>query len=77
MRVRSDREADAVYVNSTDRPIKESEEVADGIVVDYDDAGPHRRHRNPGRIETDRGPGGAQEFQLRSAGYRLKRGLGS
>ena len=39
MRVRVDRAADAVYVNLTDRPIKESEEVADGIVVDYDEAG--------------------------------------
>ena len=33
-----DHGADAVYVNLTDRPIKESEEVADGVVVDYDDA---------------------------------------
>jgi uncharacterized protein YuzE len=39
MRVRVDQGADAVYVNLTDRPIKESEEVADGIVVDYDDQG--------------------------------------
>jgi uncharacterized protein YuzE len=39
MRVRVDHGADAVYVNLTDRPIKESEEVADGIVVDYDDQG--------------------------------------
>jgi uncharacterized protein YuzE len=39
MRVRVDRGADAVYVKLTDRPIKESEEVADGIVVDYDDQG--------------------------------------
>jgi uncharacterized protein YuzE len=39
MRVRVDHGADAVYVNLTDRPIKESEEVADGIVVDYDDKG--------------------------------------
>jgi uncharacterized protein YuzE len=39
MRVRVDHTADAVYVNLTDRPIKDSEEVADGIVVDYDDAG--------------------------------------
>jgi uncharacterized protein YuzE len=37
MRVRVDREADAVYVNLTDRAIKDSAEVADGIVVDYDD----------------------------------------
>ena len=39
MRVRVDQGADAIYVNLTDRPIKESEEVADGIIVDYDDAG--------------------------------------
>ena len=39
MRVRVDHSADAVYVNLTDRPIKDSEEVADGIVVDYDEKG--------------------------------------
>jgi uncharacterized protein YuzE len=39
MRVRVDHAADAVYVNLTDRPIKDSAEVADGIVVDYDDEG--------------------------------------
>lgn len=39
MRVRVDHAADAVYVNLTDRLIKESEEVAAGIVVDYDEAG--------------------------------------
>lgn len=39
MRVRVDHGADAVYLNLTDRPIKDSEEVADGIVVDYDDQG--------------------------------------
>jgi uncharacterized protein YuzE len=39
MRVRVDREADAVYVNLTDRAIEDSAEVADGIVVDYDDEG--------------------------------------
>ena len=33
MRVRVDAGADAVYLNLTDRPIQESEEVADGIVV--------------------------------------------
>jgi uncharacterized protein YuzE len=36
MRMRVDHAADAVYLNLTDRPIKDSEEVADGIVVDYD-----------------------------------------
>jgi uncharacterized protein YuzE len=39
MRVRVDQAADAVYLNLTDRPIKDSAEVADGIVVDYDDEG--------------------------------------
>ena len=39
MRVRVDSGADAVYLNLTDRPIKDSEEVADGIVVDYDAEG--------------------------------------
>jgi uncharacterized protein YuzE len=39
MRVRVDREADAVYVHLTDRAIRDSAEVADGIVLDYDDEG--------------------------------------
>ncbi len=39
MRVRVDHQADAVYLNLTDREIVESEEVADGIVVDYDAEG--------------------------------------
>jgi uncharacterized protein YuzE len=39
MRVRVDHSADAVYLNLTDRPIKDSQEIADGIVVDYDDEG--------------------------------------
>jgi uncharacterized protein YuzE len=39
MRVRVDQQADAVYVNLTDRSIKDSAEVADGIVIDYDDEG--------------------------------------
>ena len=39
MRMRVDKEADAIYLNLTDRAIKDSAEVADGIVVDYDDEG--------------------------------------
>ena len=39
MRVRVDHAADAVYLNLTHRPIKDSEEVADGIVVEYDGEG--------------------------------------
>lgn len=39
MRMRVDHAADTVYLNLTDRPIKDSEEVADGIVIDCDDEG--------------------------------------
>ena len=39
MRVRVDHGADAIYVNLTDRAIKDSAEVADGIIVDYDAEG--------------------------------------
>ena len=39
MHVRVDHGADAVYLNLTDRPIKDSAEIAEGIVVDYDAEG--------------------------------------
>jgi len=39
MRVRVDQKADAIYLNLTDRPIEDSEEVAEGIIVDYDTEG--------------------------------------
>jgi uncharacterized protein YuzE len=39
MHVRVDSGADAVYLNLTDRPVKDSREVADGIIVDYDAEG--------------------------------------
>ena len=39
MRMRVDHGADAIYLNLTYRPIKDGEEVADGIVVDYDAEG--------------------------------------
>ena len=39
MHLRVDRIADAIYLNLTDRAIKDSAEVADGIVVDYDAEG--------------------------------------
>nr|VFK49459.1 MAG: Uncharacterized protein YuzE [Candidatus Kentron sp. TC] len=39
MQVRIDQEADAVYINLTDHGIEDSEEVADGIIVDYDATG--------------------------------------
>jgi uncharacterized protein YuzE len=37
--MRVDHAADAVYLNVTDRPIKDGAEVADRIVVDYDQEG--------------------------------------
>jgi uncharacterized protein YuzE len=39
MRMRVDQRSDAIYLNLTDRDIKDSEEVADGVVVDYDAEG--------------------------------------
>jgi len=39
MRVRIDQEADAVYIELTDRVIENSEEVSGGIVVDFDKEG--------------------------------------
>ena len=39
MRVRVDQGADAVTLILTDRPIEASEEIADGIIVDYDAEG--------------------------------------
>jgi uncharacterized protein YuzE len=39
MQLRVDHAADAIYLNLTDRPIKDGEEVADGIIVDHDDEG--------------------------------------
>ena len=39
MRVRVDHGADAIYLNLTDRSIIGSEEVTDGIIVDYDAEG--------------------------------------
>jgi len=39
MRVRVDHGADAITISLTDRAIKDSAGVADGIVVDYDAEG--------------------------------------
>jgi uncharacterized protein YuzE len=39
MRVRVDSKADAIYLNLTEREIAETEQVADGIMVDYDSEG--------------------------------------
>jgi len=36
MRMRVDYGAEAVHLNLTDRPVKDSAEVADGIIFDYD-----------------------------------------
>ena len=39
MRVRVDQQADAIYLDLTGKKIESSEEVADGIILDYDKAG--------------------------------------
>lgn len=39
MKMKSDREADALYLTLSDARAAESEEVAPGIVVDYDENG--------------------------------------
>lgn len=39
MRVRIDQQVDAVYLDLTGREIENSEEVADGIILDYDKEG--------------------------------------
>jgi uncharacterized protein YuzE len=68
MRVRINRDADAVYFNLTGRRITKSEEVADGIVVAYDEPGrivgievldASKRTNDPGvlkRYKIDAGP---------------------
>lgn len=39
MRVRLDKCADAIYLDLTGRPIDSSEEVAEGVILDYDEDG--------------------------------------
>mgnify|MGYP001626250812 CR=1 FL=1 len=39
MRVRFDLESDALYIRFSESPIAESEEVKEGIILDFDDEG--------------------------------------
>jgi uncharacterized protein YuzE len=39
VRLHIDEEADALHLELTDLPVAESEEVAPGVIVDFDDAG--------------------------------------
>ena len=39
MRVRVDRELDALYIRLNENPILESEEVQPGVVLDFDESG--------------------------------------
>jgi uncharacterized protein YuzE len=39
MRLKVDREADALYLSLSEAPATESEEVAPGIIVDYNEQG--------------------------------------
>lgn len=36
MRVRVDKDSDAIYLDLTGKPIENSEEIAPGMIVDYD-----------------------------------------
>ena len=67
MRMRVDHAADAVYLNLTDRPIKDTEEVADSIVVDYDDDSRIVDIENPRCIEAHRRPDRAQATSFRGS----------
>ncbi len=39
MRLQYDRETDSLYIHLSERPAAEAEEVADGIVLDFDETG--------------------------------------
>ncbi len=39
MRIKLDPESDTLYIRFAERPIVESEEVAKGIILDFDEAG--------------------------------------
>jgi uncharacterized protein YuzE len=39
MKLKVDREADALYLSLSDEPAKESEEVSPGIIVDFNENG--------------------------------------
>ena len=39
MKLKVDREADALYLTLRDGPASETEEVAPGIIIDYDEKG--------------------------------------
>lgn len=39
MRVRIDQDADAIYIDLAERDVARSEELAEGIIVDYDAQG--------------------------------------
>jgi uncharacterized protein YuzE len=71
MRVRVDREADAVYVNLTDRAIRDSAEVADGIVVDYEDESPIVGVEILDASKRTEDPAALTQFNLRFAKGRL------
>lgn len=34
-----DAETDVLYIRLNDRPIEQSEQIADGLIVDYDESG--------------------------------------
>jgi hypothetical protein len=46
MLVHVDREADAIYLELSKEPIESSEEVFDGIILDYTADGQRRKQKN-------------------------------
>jgi uncharacterized protein YuzE len=46
MRLRVDEDADALHLQLVDVPVEESEEVAPGVIVDYDKSKSSNRHRS-------------------------------
>ena len=52
MKLHIDKEADALYLRLDDSAIVESEEVAPGVVLDYNEADQCRRHRNAQPLQT-------------------------
>ena len=39
MKIKYDKEADAVYVHFKDGEVAESDEIKDGLIIDYDEEG--------------------------------------
>ena len=52
MKIEYDSEVDIMYINLREAKIDESDEVSDGVIVDYDHDGKPGRNRNSRRFPT-------------------------